>query len=139
MKIAYTTTLVDISVQSLDGGFFNTWTRPPDAETHLRILRGSDHIVLAVDGATGKVVGFITAISDGVTSAYIPHLEVLLAYRGQGIGSELVRCLLVQLHAIYGIDLMCDEDVAPFYTRLGFRQYNGMIIRNYENQAGLPE
>ena len=44
-----------------------------------------------VDGErSGQVVGFITAISDGVLSAYIPLLEVLPGWRSQGIGGELV-------------------------------------------------
>ena len=137
MSIAYATTLSGITVHVLDGDFFKEWPKPPNPETLLRILQGSDHIVIALDDMIGKVIGYITAISDGVTAAYIPHLGVLPSYQGQGIGSELVRRLLAQLNEIYMIDLTCDEDVAPFYERLGFRQYNAMIIRNYRNQAGL--
>jgi GNAT superfamily N-acetyltransferase len=36
-------------------------------------------------------VGFITAITDGVLTTYLPQLEVLAEYRGQGIGSALVE------------------------------------------------
>ncbi len=118
-------------------GFFEGWPNPPDSETHLRILKGSDHVVLAIDQAVCKVIGFITAISDCVSCAYIPHLEILSEYRGRGIGSELVRCLLDALSEIYAVDLMCDPDLEPFYERLGFRKGNGMIIRNYHNQSGL--
>ena len=118
---------------------FGIWPSPPDLETHLRILRGSDHVVLALDNETGKVIGFITAISDGVSAAFIPHLGVLPAYRGQGIGSELVKRLLVQLNGIYAIDLTCDEDTAPFYARLGFKKWTAMLIRNYGSQSGLPD
>ena len=39
--------------------------------------------MLARDDA-GRVVGFVTAISDGVLSAYIPLLEVLPEYQGAG-------------------------------------------------------
>ena len=93
MSIIYMTTLENITVQALEGGFFAGWSNPPDAGTHLRILRGSDHSVLAVDDETGKVIGFITAISDGVTAAFIPHLEVLAPYKKQGVGSELTQRL----------------------------------------------
>ena len=78
----------------------------------------------------------ITAISDGVLAAYIPHLEVLPAYQGQGIGTELVRRMFDQLDHIYMIDLICDADVQPFYERVGMIRYTGMIRRNYEHQSG---
>src|SRR6266516_4620599 len=88
-------------------GFFVGWPEPPSPETHRRLLGRSDHVVLALDEETGRVVGFVTAISDGVLSAYIPHLEVLPAYQGRGIGSELVRRMLERLSGLYGIDLCC--------------------------------
>ena len=82
------------------------------------------------------MVGYITAITDGVLAAYIPHLEVLPAYKGQGIGTELVRRIFDQLQHIYMIDLICDPDVQPFYDRLGMMRYTGMIERNYDRQSG---
>ncbi|MBT3604289.1 MAG: GNAT family N-acetyltransferase [Candidatus Latescibacteria bacterium] len=125
---------------SLDGigeddleGFFDGWPNPPSPATHMRILKGSSHVELAVL-EVGKVVGYITVISDGVSSAYIPHLEVLPAFRGKGIGSELVNRALQYYKCIYMIDLICDEDVRPFYEGLGFRAGRGMFIRNYERQ-----
>lgn len=135
LDIAYQTTAEGITPGQLEG-FFVGWPNPPDAETHLRILENSTHIVIAIDQE--RIVGFISAISDGVTAAYIPNLEVLPAYQGRGIGSELIRRLLDDLKGIYAIDLMCDADVVPFYERLGFRQGIGMMIRNYDNQQGLP-
>src|SRR5450759_1565157 len=68
MMITYTHTLSDIRAASLQG-FFVGWPNPPSPEAHLRILQSSDMIVLAQDEA--RVVGFITAISDGVLCAYI--------------------------------------------------------------------
>ncbi|MBE2270609.1 MAG: GNAT family N-acetyltransferase [Anaerolinea sp.] len=132
--IAYRTTAADIRADHLRGGFFEGWGKPPTPETHLNLLHGSSHVVLALDG--DQVVGFITAISDGVLSAYIPLLEVLPAYRGQGIGRELVARMLDQLKHLYMIDLICDPDLQPFYERLGMRRYSGMIYRNYERQSG---
>ncbi len=34
-------------------GFFVGWPRPPSAEAHLRMLQGSDVVVLALDTANG--------------------------------------------------------------------------------------
>jgi ribosomal protein S18 acetylase RimI-like enzyme len=132
MPIRYTDTLDTITADHLRGGFFEGWPHPPNPAAHLRILQGSYALVLAVDGE--QVVGFITAISDGVSSAYIPHLEVLPVYRKQGIGAELVRRMLARLGHLYMVDLVCDPDMQPFYARLGMRPYSAMIHRNYERQ-----
>ncbi len=128
------------STQSIDPtqlqGFFVGWPNPPTPETHLRLLEGSDHIVLAVDDDTDRVVGFITAISDGVLCAYIPLLEVLPAYQGQGIGQELARRMIAKLREYYMVDLLCDPHLQPFYARLGLQPARGMLLRNYERQSG---
>ncbi|HYG59548.1 MAG TPA: GNAT family N-acetyltransferase [Symbiobacteriaceae bacterium] len=117
-------------------GFFVGWPNPPSAETHLRLLLQSSHVVLALDSETARVAGFITAISDGVLSAYIPLLEVLPQYQGQGIGQELTRRMLAQLKGLYMVDLLCDPELQPFYARLGMHQATGMMLRNYDRQSG---
>src|SRR5215210_9515908 len=101
--ISYTDTIEGIDAEQLQG-FFVGWPNPPTPATHLRILVGSYAVLLARDDATGAVVGFITAISDGVSCAYIPHLEVLLAYQGRGIGTVLLERLLARLRHLYMID-----------------------------------
>jgi len=116
-------------------GFFAYWGQRPTAERLLDILRASAYALLAREGESGRVVGYVTAVSDGISCAYIPHLEVLEAYRGRGIGSQLVRRLLARLEHLYMIDLICDEELQPFYARLGFQAYSGMIRRNYARQA----
>lgn len=135
--IRYTNSLESVRVEDLDGGFFAGWPNPPTPETHLRLLHGSDFVVLALDDATGRVVGYVTAISDGVLTAYIPQLEVLEAYRGRGIGAALVRQMLDQLDHLYAIDVICDAAVQPFYARLGLQPYVSMIRRNYQHQSGI--
>jgi ribosomal protein S18 acetylase RimI-like enzyme len=131
--IQYSDSLTGITAEDLSG-FFVGWPNPPQPETHLRLMQGSYKVWLALDGK--KVVGFISAISDGVLAAFIPNLEVLPEYQGQGIGRELTHRMLYSLKHLYSIDLMCDEDVQPFYEKLGMRPYSGMIYRYYENQAG---
>lgn len=119
-------------------GFFVGWPNRPSPETHLQLLRSSSHVVLAVDDAAGRVVGFVTAISDSVLSAYIPLLEVVPEYQKQGIGSELVRRMLAQLSSLYMVDLVCDPDLQPFYERLGMRPWHAMMIRRFDRQSGPP-
>lgn len=117
-------------------GFFVGWPNPPTPATHLRLLRQSAAVVLAVDDATGVVVGFINAVSDGVLCAYIPLLEVLPAWQGQGIGRLLVARMLARLAPLYAIDLLCDVELQPFYAKLGMRPAIGMMMRNYARQNG---
>jgi ribosomal protein S18 acetylase RimI-like enzyme len=133
--IQYITTFDGVSADHLRGGFFVGWPNPPTPETHLRLLRQSAKVVLAIE-ENGAVVGFITAISDGVLSAYIPLLEVLPEYQDRGIGSELVRRMLDMLADVYMVDLLCDPELQPYYERLGMRRAVGMLRRNYDRQAG---
>ena len=136
-EIAYRESVDGLRPDQL-GGFFQdpAWPDPPTPETHLRLLRGSDHVGLAIDEESGRVVGFVTAVSDGVLSAYIPLLEVLPAYRGRGIGRALMRHLLDRLQDLYMVDLVCDPELEPFYARLGLRPAHAMIRRNVARQSG---
>jgi ribosomal protein S18 acetylase RimI-like enzyme len=117
--IEYRDDVMTLSADKLAGGFFEGWPSPPSPELHLAHLRGAELAIVAVDVETGQVVGFVSAIGDGVLTAFIPLLEVLQAYRGRGIGTELVRRVLARLADRYSIDLVCDADLVPFYERLG--------------------
>ena len=116
--VGYVSTADGIQHDQLTGGFFVGWPARPSPQRHLELLRGSHAVELAVDGE--QVIGFATAISDGAISAYIPLLEVLPEYQGQGIGTELIRRLLVRLDGLYMVDLSCDASLEPFYELLGF-------------------
>lgn len=131
----YVSSLNGIAANQLRG-FFDGWPNPPSPQTHLRLLSNSDEIVLGIDDSTGNVVGFITAITDRVLAAYIPLLEVVPAYRGRGIGRELVRRMLKRLEKFHRVDLLCDSSLESFYSRLGMTPSTGMMIRRYERQDG---
>ncbi len=133
--IFYTDSYQNITSDKLKG-FFVGWLNPPSPEVHLKLLKNSDYIVLAIDEKTGNVIGFISAISDGVLSAYIPFLEVLPTYQKKGIGAELIRLMLDKLNGYYMIDLLCDTDLQPFYEKFGMNRANGMMFRNYKKQSG---
>ena len=129
--ITYTNTADAITADQLRG-FFVGWPAAPSPERHLELLRRSHAAELALDG--DAVVGFVTAISDGVMSAFIPLLEVLPEYQHQRIGTELVQRLLVRLDDLYMIDLCCDAHLEPFYSDLGFQTLDrGMGLRRRGN------
>ncbi|PYE55007.1 GNAT family N-acetyltransferase [Deinococcus yavapaiensis] len=131
--ITYTSDLSTVTAEHLTG-FFVGWPNAPRPETLLRLLQGSYRVVLALEGE--RVVGFANAVSDGVLSAYVPLLEVLPEYQGRGVGSQIVRRLARDLSHLYMVDVLCDEDVVPFYERLGLRRATGVMLRNYERQSG---
>lgn len=125
--ISYRTELAGVGADDL-AGFYEGWPAPPALEQRVGVLRGSSHVVLAYDG--DRLVGFVTAVSDGVLAAFIPLLEVLPDYRGRGIGSELVRRMLDLLEGLYSVDLVCDEDLVPFYERFGLHRWTSMVRRD---------
>lgn len=129
-SVHYSNSVEGVRPDALLGGFFEGWTAPPAPTEHLQLLENSTHRVLAISGT--QVVGFVSALSDGVLAAYIPLLEVLPSYRGRGIGRELVRRLLYEVGPLYMIDVICDEAVLPFYESLGFMKAGGGVIRNRE-------
>jgi ribosomal protein S18 acetylase RimI-like enzyme len=112
-------------------GFFVDWPRPPSLERQLEILQ-SAHETIVARSDDGTVVGFITAITDGHFAAYIPLLEVRPDWQHRGIGSELTRAMLTRLRDCYMIDLVCDDDVVPFYERLGGTRLNAMAWRHFD-------
>lgn len=83
------------------------------------------------------IVGYITAISDGVLSSYVPFLEVDKRYQGKGIGSTLLKKILKELDGLYMTDLVCDEEKAGFYEKAGMMKWNAMILRRFEHQVGI--
>jgi len=135
-RMIFKSDLDGISEHDLQG-FFVGWPNPPSSATLLRILNGSSHVALALDG--GRVVGFINAVSDGVLSAYIPLLEVLPGYQGRGIGRRLLANMLDQLSGFYMVDVVCDEKLRGFYEHAGMTAGVGMMRRNYSRQSGQPD
>ncbi|MFN3188518.1 MAG: GNAT family N-acetyltransferase [Candidatus Paceibacteria bacterium] len=115
-------------------GFFVGWEKQPSSAMLQKILNASDYVAIAKDSE--KMVGFATANTDGVISAYIPLIEVLPEYQGMGIGNRLMKMLLKKLEGIYMVDLLCDTDVEGFYKQLGFQKASAMMLRNYNKQKG---
>ncbi len=130
MGIRYLDSLDDIEARHLKG-FFVGWPSPPSQERHLKILKGSFAVELAWDADANRVVGFINAISDGEICAFVPLLEVLPVWQGNGIGRELTRRMLERLKDFYAVDVICDENVVGFYEKFGLIRGNAMMRRNY--------
>ena len=124
--ITYTSDISKLTHQALQG-FFVGWAKPLTPEQHHNHLSKCFCFVAALD--SDKVVGFISALSDGTGCAFIPLIEVLPEYQKQGIGTSLMQKMLDILKDISAIDLMCDENVQGFYERFGMKKLSGMGIR----------
>ena len=125
-RTAYQDGLEGITPDDLDG-FFEVWPQSPSAQRFHRMLQRSSFVVLATEDA--KVVGFISANSDGM-NASIPLLEVRPEARGRGVGRALVTRMLDLLDDHYAVDVVCDEDLVPFYARHGLVPLRAMIRRS---------
>jgi GNAT superfamily N-acetyltransferase len=135
--IYYTDTLASVREDMLHG-FFAGWPRRPSAGQHLAVLRGSYRSVVAIDDADDRVAGFVNMLSDGVLTAFIPWLEVLPEYSGQGIGRELMRRILDGTDRFYSVDLVCDAPLVPYYERFGMRGACSALLRHPAALDGDP-
>jgi len=128
--IKYTNNLTNLDENML-ARFFVGWFNPPSSSEHMRILKGSYCVWLAIDTEINKVVGFINAISDGVLSAYIPLLEVLPEYKKSGIGKTLVGHMLDSLKDFYMIDVVHDKELQGYYAQFGMVKCTASCLRNH--------
>lgn len=126
--ITWTEELDDINLDDARG-FFAGWPRPPSGDTFRRLLEGSDLVQFALDDETSALVGFATAITDGVLCAYIPLVEVLESHQGRGIGRGLVQRLLDRLTDYYMVDVVCDPELVSFYEQMGMHRATAAILR----------
>ena len=93
-------------------------------------MRGSYRSVVAIDETGERVVGFVNMLSDGVLTAFIPWLEVLPEYQGQGVGTELMRRILAGTERFYSVDLVCDAALVPYYARFGMAGASSALLRH---------
>ncbi len=94
------------------------WARGRSRETVERLVRTADRVVGLYEGE--RQIGFARALSDGVAFAYLADVYVLAAYRGRGLGVELVR-EIVENGPYAGCKwLLHTGDAHELYRRLGF-------------------
>jgi ribosomal protein S18 acetylase RimI-like enzyme len=109
--------------------FFQNWKSPPSTETRSKLLTGSDLVITAREN--GRLVGFLTAISDGAMHAFITLVEVLESHQRKGIGRRLMELAISNFKGYYDIVLITDPDKGEFYKKSGFKEIYGMHIRDF--------
>ena len=100
--------------------------KPGGADALARMVKGSLWVVSAWEGA--RLVGFVRAMSDGVTTAYVTSVVVAEDVRHRGIATELIRRLLAEKDDVQFV-LRADPPLHPFYRSLGFGDPTNVLVR----------
>jgi GNAT superfamily N-acetyltransferase len=102
------------------------WAVGRPRETVERLVREASRVVGLYDG--DRQIGFCRAFTDGVASAYLADVYVLPAYRGRGLGEQLVR-EMVENGPYAGVTwLLHTTDMHPLYRKLGFEEPNYKVL-----------
>ena len=77
-------------------------------------------VVGVYEAATGRLVGFARAISDGVALAYLSDVFVTAEARGKGLGKELVATMIDRGHGAGFRWSLHTSDAHGLYRQFGF-------------------
>jgi GNAT superfamily N-acetyltransferase len=111
------------------------WAKGRARETQDHLIDVAARVVGLYDG--DRQIGFCRATSDGVSIAYLADVYVLPAYRGRGLGEELVR-EMVENGQLGGVRwILHTEDAHPLYRKFGFEEpdYKVMERRSTRNAS----
>ena len=89
----------------------------------------------------GTLIGFTSVLSDGIGDAYIVDLMVHPDFQARGIGTALVKRVIIDLRdeGVKMINVVFDDGLEPFYKRFGFHIVKAGIIDNETMDVDLQE
>ena len=101
-----------------------------NAKRVLKKIRSNQNHVIMVADLDGQIVGSITLliepkfIHQGGLVGHIEDVVVRSELQGKGIGEQLVNAALeyAKNHGCYKTILDCDDNVKPFYEKIGFKR-----------------
>ncbi len=83
--------------------------------------------------ADDRLIAFARVVTDDVYRALIDDVVVDAAFRGQGIGSQMIEKLLKRQQHVEVVMLDCDPDLADYYARSGFYIKKGCSMQLVNN------
>jgi GNAT superfamily N-acetyltransferase len=97
--------------------YWGRWRGRDDVE---RQIDSSWRVVGAYATATGAMVGFARAVSDGVALAYLADVFVLPEHRGHGVGNALVAAMIEDGPGASFRWMLHTADAHGLYAKFGF-------------------
>ena len=103
-----------------------------------KIITNPDHIIQVAE-IDGKVIGSASLlieqkfIHNAGKAGHIEDVVVSKEFEGRGIGMKLVRSLLEKAKGMncYKTILDCQDELIPFYERIGFKQESNQMRYNH--------
>jgi GNAT superfamily N-acetyltransferase len=83
-------------------------------------IAGAWRVVGAYHVPSGQMVGFVRAVSDGVSLAYVADVFVDLEHRGHQLGVGLIRTLIEEGPGAHFRWMLHTADAHRMYAKFGF-------------------
>ena len=95
------------------------WTdRVSDANEFRQLIARSSRSIVAVED--GEVIGFLRALTDGMSNGYISMVAVDENHRRKGVGRALVSAVMGENRNMTWVLRAGRDGVAAFYEKMGF-------------------
>jgi len=110
-----------------------------NAKLVLKKIRSNQNHVIMVADLDGQIVGSITLLIEpkfihhGGLVGHIEDVVVRSELQSKGIGEQLVNAALeyAKNHGCYKTILDCDDNVKPFYEKIGFKRNSNAMRFNH--------